>query len=97
MDFSGSHLLDGMSDEESRQSMSGKLRRRPVSLLLRKFEGIFRQLLIYKQRSRDTTWFSITDTEWPARRAAFEAWLAPDNFDAAGAQRQPLSAFMKRF
>jgi len=61
------------------------------------FEGLFRQAIVYKQRSRDTTWFSITDTEWPARRAAFEAWLAPDNFDAAGAQRQPLSAFMKRF
>jgi RimJ/RimL family protein N-acetyltransferase len=58
------------------------------------FEGLFRQATLYKQRTRDTTWFSITDAEWPARRAAFEAWLAPDNFDESGAQRKPLSAFM---
>jgi hypothetical protein len=29
------------------------------------------------------------------RRRPFEAWLAPDNLDAAGVQRQPLSAFMR--
>jgi RimJ/RimL family protein N-acetyltransferase len=58
------------------------------------YEGLFRQAIVYRQRSRDTTWFSIIDAEWPARKAAFEAWLAPDNFDAAGLQRRPLSAFM---
>jgi RimJ/RimL family protein N-acetyltransferase len=58
------------------------------------YEGLFRQAIVYRQRSRDTTWFSITDAEWPARRAAFESWLAPENFDPAGTQRQPLSAFM---
>ncbi len=58
------------------------------------FEGLFRQATIYKRRSRDTAWFAIIDAEWPLRRAAFEAWLAPENFDAAGAQRRPLSAFM---
>ncbi|HEY0294896.1 MAG TPA: GNAT family N-acetyltransferase, partial [Bordetella sp.] len=35
-------------------------------------------------------WFSILDSEWPARRAAFERWLSPDNFDAAGQQRRRL-------
>ena len=60
------------------------------------YEGLFRQAVVYKQRTRDTTWFSITDAEWPARRAAFEAWLGAGNFDAAGMQRQPLSAFMAR-
>lgn len=50
------------------------------------FEGIFRQAVIYKGRSRDTAWFSIIDSEWPARRAAFERWLAPDNFDSNGQQ-----------
>jgi hypothetical protein len=49
---------------------------------------------VYRQRSRDTTWFSIIDAEWPSRKAAFEAWLAPENFDRAGVQRKPLSAFM---
>ena len=58
------------------------------------YEGLFRQAIVYRQRNRDTTWFSIVDAEWPARKAAFEAWLSPDNFDASGAQRQPLSAFM---
>jgi RimJ/RimL family protein N-acetyltransferase len=50
------------------------------------FEGIFRQAVIYKGRSRDTAWFAIIDSEWPARRAEFERWLAPDNFDGSGLQ-----------
>ena len=56
------------------------------------FEGIFRQAVVYKGRSRDTAWFSIIDAEWPQLRAAFEQWLAPDNFDAQGRQRASLSA-----
>lgn len=55
------------------------------------FEGIFRQAVVYKGRSRDTAWFSILDTEWPALRAAFTQWLAADNFDAQGQQRQSLA------
>jgi RimJ/RimL family protein N-acetyltransferase len=55
------------------------------------FEGIFRQALVYKGRSRDTAWFSILDGEWPARRDAFERWLSPANFDADGSQRLRLS------
>jgi RimJ/RimL family protein N-acetyltransferase len=58
------------------------------------YEGLFRQAIVYRQRNRDTTWFSIVDGEWPERKAAFEAWLSPDNFDPSGAQRRPLSAFM---
>jgi RimJ/RimL family protein N-acetyltransferase len=56
------------------------------------YEGIFRQHMVVKDRNRDTAWFSITDGEWPLRRAAFEAWLAPVNFDQSGVQRQSLSA-----
>jgi RimJ/RimL family protein N-acetyltransferase len=56
------------------------------------FEGLFRQHQIVKGRNRDTTWFSMLDAEWPARRAAFERWLAPDNFDGAGRQRVSLAA-----
>lgn len=55
------------------------------------FEGIFRQAVVYKGRSRDTAWFSIIDTEWPALKSAYQAWLAPENFDASGAQRRKLS------
>jgi RimJ/RimL family protein N-acetyltransferase len=59
------------------------------------FEGVFRQAVIYKNRTRDTAWFSIIDTEWPERRNAFEKWLSADNFDADGKQRAPLDALRK--
>ncbi len=55
-------------------------------------EGIFRQAIVYKGRNRDTAWFSITDREWPAIRAAHEQWLAPENFDAEGRQKVSLSS-----
>ena len=55
------------------------------------YEGVFRQAVIYKGRTRDTAWYSIIDSEWPAIDAAFTRWLAADNFDAAGKQRLPLS------
>jgi len=55
------------------------------------YEGTFRQAVVVKGRNRDTAWFSITDAEWPRLAAAFERWLAPDNFDAAGRQRLVLS------
>jgi RimJ/RimL family protein N-acetyltransferase len=58
------------------------------------FEGIFRQHMVVKGKNRDTAWYSIIDAEWPARKAAFERWLAPDNFDADGRQRTSLAAFM---
>ncbi len=56
------------------------------------FEGVFRQAIVTKGRNRDTAWFSVIDGDWPALRAAFEAWLAPANFDAGGHQRQGLAA-----
>ncbi|SNS81506.1 GNAT family N-acetyltransferase [Antarctobacter heliothermus] len=59
------------------------------------FEGIFRQALIYKGRNRDTAWYSIVDSEWPALRQGFEPWLAPENFDTQGRQRQSLSALIE--
>jgi RimJ/RimL family protein N-acetyltransferase len=58
-----------------------------------RFEGIFRQAAVYKQRSRDTAWFSVIDGEWPALKAAFERWLDLANFDAGGRQRASLSSF----
>jgi|SRR3954468_24102286 len=57
-----------------------------------RFEGIFRQATIYKNRNRDTAWYSIVDSEWPALKMAFEQWLSADNFDAAGRQRKSLNA-----
>ncbi|HEY7458297.1 MAG TPA: GNAT family protein [Xanthobacteraceae bacterium] len=55
------------------------------------FEGIFRQHMILKGRSRDTAWFSMLDSEWLRAKEAFEQWLAPANFDAAGRQRRRLA------
>ncbi len=55
------------------------------------YEGLFRQHMINKGRNRDTAWFSIIDGEWPALRHAFETWLSPQNFDAAGRQKTSLS------
>lgn len=54
------------------------------------FEGVFRKHLIVKGRNRDTAWFAITDQEWPALRRGYEAWLAPENFDANGVQLRSL-------
>jgi len=55
-----------------------------------KYEGTFRQAFVYKGRSRDSAWFSLIDSEWPAAKAAFENWLSPNNFDTAGIQLTPL-------
>lgn len=58
------------------------------------YEGLFRQHMIIKGRNRDTTWYSMLDSEWPARRRAFERWLDPENFDAAGVQKTGLATLM---
>jgi RimJ/RimL family protein N-acetyltransferase len=57
------------------------------------YEGLFRQAIVYKGRTRDTAWYAIIDGEWPALRAAFERWLDPANFDAQGNQCASLSSF----
>jgi RimJ/RimL family protein N-acetyltransferase len=59
------------------------------------FEGILRQQMIAKGRNRDTAYYSMLDSEWPARKAAFERWLSADNFDAAGRQKLSLSELNK--
>lgn len=59
------------------------------------FEGIFRQHMIIKGRSRDTAWYSMLDGDWPRVRAAFEQWLAHENFDGKGRQRRTLAEIRK--
>ena len=54
------------------------------------YEGLFRQHMVVKNRSRDTSWFSLLDHDWPQRRAALEHWLAPENFDKDGRQKTRL-------
>ena len=53
-------------------------------------EGVFRQHMVVKGRNRDTAWFALLDCDWPARHAAFSAWLDARNFDAQGRQLRAL-------
>jgi RimJ/RimL family protein N-acetyltransferase len=64
--------------------------RRAAERLGFSFEGLFRQHMIVKGQNRDTAWYSMLDAEWPARKAGFERWLDPSNFDALGRQRSSL-------
>jgi RimJ/RimL family protein N-acetyltransferase len=58
------------------------------------FEGVFRNHQVVKGRNRDTAWYAITAEEWPPIRRAFDAWLAPENFDGDGVQRRSLGDLM---
>jgi RimJ/RimL family protein N-acetyltransferase len=55
------------------------------------YEGLFRQAVVYRGRSRDTAWFAIIDKDWPAMKARFERWLDPKNFDKSGRQKKRLA------
>ena len=57
------------------------------------FEGVFRNDMVTKGRSRDTAWYSLTDTEWPAVDAALALWLSNDNFAKDGTQIRTLESF----
>jgi RimJ/RimL family protein N-acetyltransferase len=70
--------------------------RRAAERLGFSYEGIFRQAVVYKERNRDTAWFSILDREWPALRGAYEQWLSPGNFDDTGRQRRRLADLIER-
>lgn len=58
------------------------------------YDGTFEQALVYKGRNRDTAWYSILDRDWPRIETGFEAWLAHENFDEQGQQRQSLGALI---
>lgn len=57
------------------------------------YEGTFRNAVIYKNRSRDTSWFSMLIEEWPSVKQAFIQWLAEGNFDEKGMQIRKLESF----
>lgn len=54
------------------------------------YEGTFRQHSVSRGRNRDTAWFAMIDSEWPAIRAGFVAWLDRSNFDEDGRQVRSL-------
>ena len=55
------------------------------------FEGIFRQHMVIKGRNRDTAWFAVIDSEWPALKTTYQTWLDHKNFDENGQQHNSLS------
>ena len=59
------------------------------------YEGTFRQDMVYKGMNRDTAWYSMLDSEWPAVRAGFEAWLDDGNFAEDGQQRSGLGELIR--
>lgn len=59
------------------------------------FEGVFRQLTMYKGRNRDTAWYAIVDKDWPKIRAGYESWLDSNNFDSNGTQIRSLSDMLR--
>ncbi len=59
-----------------------------------RYDGLFRQAIVYKGRNRDTAWYSILDRDWPALKSGFCKWLDKDNFDDGGRQKKPLQQFL---
>jgi len=55
-----------------------------------RYEGLFRQAVVYKGRNRDTAWYAMIDRDWPRLKEAYARWLDPANFDAQGRQRVSL-------
>jgi RimJ/RimL family protein N-acetyltransferase len=92
------HAFDGLGNRrlEWKCDAANARSRRAAERFGFTFEGIFRQHMLVKGRNRDTAWFALLDVEWPKARAAFEAWLEPDNFDAAGRQRRALAELRGR-
>lgn len=70
--------------------------RRAAERLGFRYEGTFRNAMVYKGRNRDTAWYAIVDEDWPALRRAFTQWLAPENFASDGRQRQSLAALSEQ-
>jgi RimJ/RimL family protein N-acetyltransferase len=55
-----------------------------------KFEGIFRQATIYKNRNRDTVWYSIIDKEWKKHKKKYLTFLKKSNFTDKLKQKRKL-------
>ena len=71
---SATGAMNGNATASMRPRARGRLR------LGFQYEGLFRQAVVYKQRNRDTAWFSIIDSEWPPLKRAYEQWLATGKF-----------------
>lgn len=56
-----------------------------------RFEGIWRNALVYKGRNRDTAWYAMTDDDWQRIRPVHEAWIEGTETGANGHQAFRLS------
>ncbi|OOF92001.1 hypothetical protein ASPCADRAFT_55648 [Aspergillus carbonarius ITEM 5010] len=58
------------------------------------YEGAFRQHMVVKGRNRDTSWFSLLQSEWQQWvQDAIAQWLDAGNFHVDGAQKKRLQDF----
>jgi RimJ/RimL family protein N-acetyltransferase len=55
-----------------------------------KFEGVFRQMFVFKGRNRDSAWFSIVDKEWKKLKKGYIRFLTSSNFDKKNKQLKKL-------
>ena len=55
-----------------------------------KFEGVFRQMFVFKGRNRDSAWFSIVDKEWKKLKKGYINFLKSSNFDKKNKQLKKL-------
>ncbi|MCK0069269.1 GNAT family N-acetyltransferase [Kordiimonas laminariae] len=46
-----------------------------------RFEGVFRNDMVSKGVNRDTAWYAMIDSDWPALKVGYQAWFEPENFD----------------
>ncbi len=60
------------------------------------YEGLFRNHMVVKGMNRDTAWFAMIDSDWPAIKAAYVRWLDPANFDDEGQQKSKLEVMQAR-
>lgn len=65
--------------------------RRAARRLGFRFEGVFRNHMVVRGRSRDSAWYAMTDADWPAVREGTRAWLAEVAADPERRQRRPLA------
>ena len=84
-DYLGYRRYEWKCDNLNKRSKKSALR------LGFKFEGVFRQATIYKNRNRDTAWYSVIDKEWPNYKKKYLTYLKKSNFTEANRQRKKLN------
>jgi RimJ/RimL family protein N-acetyltransferase len=92
-----SHLFDdlGYRRYEWKCNVENAASKRAAERFGFAFEGVFRNDMVTKGRSRDTAWYSITGAEWPALKLALDQWLSDANFATDGAQIRTLESFRR--